>query len=184
MRFSDSELGLFKGLFSDNEEMLFLVRKLMLQFELNQVERQILGKAMTKECYALMRKLFLPQLEADAPMFQLTDMHLGLNTDWKDLTPQSAAPMLLAKELEIDYIAQQLAVLKDLDFRLEKIKLAELVKRRQKTEEEEDVFARITARNYLLSYIDSNMQQARFLAGLKQETVEQTKQRLAKDSNK
>jgi hypothetical protein len=47
-----------------------------------------------------------------------------------------------------------------------------------------NAFINIQARNYLLSYIDSFVNDLRNLAGQKDETIEQTKQRLAKDSTK
>ena len=49
---------------------------------------------------------------------------------------------------------------------------------------DENVFVNITARNYLLSYIDSNCKQLEFLAGTKEETVDQTVARLQKNSAK
>jgi hypothetical protein len=48
----------------------------------------------------------------------------------------------------------------------------------------EKIWANIMARNFLLSFTDTHIQQIMFLAGLKEETVEETKARLMKDSNK
>lgn len=183
MRFSDVELALIKGLFAGNEDLLFAIRKVMLQFELTESEQEMLRATINEVNYALLHKIFLPTLDGDAPFFQMTDMILGITQDIKALDPEMAWPHIKAKELEIAYIDQQLKVLQN-PKASQKIKLADLANLEATKTQREQVYINITARNYLLSFVDSNIAQVKFLAGLKDESVEDTKARLEKNSSK
>ena len=182
MRFNDSELQLFKALFAENEDLLFIIRKVFLQVPLSITEEKILSDAMSEPAHALLKKTFLPELDADSPLFQLSDMRLGLNVDMKGLSPEQAWPLILTKEMEIDYIEQRVEALKG-EKKRDALKLSSMTKDLRGAGQEQ-AFIRITARNYLLSYIDSNLAQIKFLAGESKETVEETKARLAKNSAK
>lgn len=184
MRFNNAELGQVKALFADNEDLLYAIRKVLLQARLTEKEEVMVRSAVTKKTFPLIKKFFLPDIDPDAPIFQLTDMYLGLGADIKSLSPEGAWPFIRAKELEIEYISQQLAVLEDMTSEVKpKVVLADLTKV-TKTSDSEDIWVNINARNFLLSFIDSNVQQIKLLAGSKDETVEQTKERLRKDSTK
>lgn len=181
MRFTDAELSLVKGLFAGNDDLLSIIRKVMLQFELSEQEEVTLRGAINEKTFPLIKKFFLPDLDPDAPLFQLADMVIGL--DIKELSPDGAWPYIKAKELEMDYIDQQLKVLKGEEVDV-KIKLKDLADLRVNKPSREAKYIEVTARNFLLSFVDSNIQQIKFLAGLKEETVEETKARLEKNSNK
>lgn len=181
MRFSDVELAQLKSMFADNEELLFIIRKIMLQVGLTDDEAKIAKEMITDANLPLLYKVFLPTIDADAPFFQMTDLVLGLNQDIAKSDPVTSFPLIKAKELELEYIAQQLRVLSGEKVK-PKIILSELADLSGKNPEK--LFINVTARNYLLSYVDSNVAQMKFLAGMKQETVEETKARLARNSNK
>lgn len=48
----------------------------------------------------------------------------------------------------------------------------------------EDALINLKARNFIINHIEGCLNQLKFLAGLKSETVEQTKERLMKNSTK
>lgn len=183
MRFDDSELSLMKSLFSENEDLLFLFRKSLLQFGLTESEEISVRSAMTPPVALLIRKIFLPELEADAPLFQLSDMVNGLNIEMKsNKTEEEMYIQIDAKDIEIDYLDQQLLVIEGKTSKEAGISLVNLA--RIKGKEGRQAYVDIIARNWLLSYIDSNIQQVKFLAGKKEESVEDTKKRLSQDSSK
>ena len=184
MRFNDAELSLLKALFADNTELLFTIRKVLLQFKLTEQEEASLKGMINDTTFTLLKKVFLPEIDPDAPLFQLADMVLGLGGDIKDKMIDQVALYIQAKDLEIRYMEQQVAVLKDTTIPV-KLSLSDMASLKMgKTRDENDVFISVIARNYLLSYIDTNLQQIKYLAGLKTETVEETKARLARDSAK
>ena len=194
MRFNKAELSVIKGLFAGNEDLLFAIRKVLLQFALSERDEVIVHRAITRETFPLIKKFFLPDLDPEAPLFQMTDMWLGVQGDLKQPVDLSW-PYIEAKELEIKYINQQLNQLLDLAtgnaLKPAEIRLSELTKIGAKPTTkaalenfQEKIWVNLNARNYILSFVDSNLQQIKFLAGLKEETVEETLSRLEKNSNK
>lgn len=177
MRFIGSELSLMKSLFAENESLLFTFRKFLLGFELNEGEKNGLKMLQGGAGYALMKKMFLPEIDPSAPLFQLVDMTMGLNIDFKGNPEANAQPFIEAKLIEENYLKERFATLQTTLSPVTTLKeLARL--------DSENAYVNIIARNYLLSYIDSSFQQIVFLAGKKEETVEETIERLQKNSNK
>lgn len=179
LRFSEKEISLFKALFGDNEDLLFIIRKVMLGFDITKAERaQLTG--LTNESIALIEKSFLPQVDPEAPLFQLVDMDLGLTAELKPLDVKQAWPVIQAKQLEKKYVAQQLSVIGGTDI-VDPILLDQMTA----TDDEEQSYVNLVARNYLLSYIDSNIFQIKLFANKKdKETPEETNERLKKESSK
>lgn len=183
MRFNNAELSLVKGLFAGNEDLLYALRKVLLQFSISEKEEIMLKGAINDTTFALIKKFFSPNLDPESPLFQMTDMYLGLGSEIKALDPVNAWPFIRAKELEIAYINQQMDVLENVsEAKKPKIVLADLTKVTKVTEE--DAWVNISARNFILSFVDSNVHQIKVLAGSQEETVEQTMERLKKNSNK
>lgn len=104
MRITDDELKLIKGTYAENDALL-----------------------------KLLRKVFLPELSAEAPIGQNLDLWMTL-----DLASQSP----------------------------------------------EEALINIKARNTVIQHVEMCLMQLKALAGSKDETVEQTKERLKKDSAK
>jgi hypothetical protein len=171
-----------KNTFAENEDLLFIIRKFLLQFDLSNEEAKILKGSLTENLYNLLYKTFLPSIDPDAPIFQLTDMVMGLNIEMKSKGIDEMIPQIEAKQLEIEYLEQQFDELKTEKRKKNRIDLQLMASIKGKKPEE--AYRDITARNYLLSYIDSNIQQIKFLAGKKEETIEETVNRLKKDSSK
>lgn len=104
MRITDAELQLIKSTFADNESLL-----------------------------KLLRKIFLPELTADAPLSQNIDLWMTVPVD--QLLPEQA-------------------------------------------------LVNIKARNLVITHLEQCLQNLKFLAGAKEESVEETKERLQRDSAK
>ncbi len=185
MRFNDAELSIIKNTFVENEELMKAMRKVFLQMPLTIFDTSILTGAFKgkKELIALMNKTFNPVLDPDAPFHQLID--LWMSVDVKDKSISDLMPIFKGRELLIDILAQQLTALesiangKDVKF---KIKLSDLTNIKGK--ETEEIYSNIIARNTLINHVETQLTQILLLAGQKEETVEQTKTRLIKNSAK
>jgi hypothetical protein len=81
MRFTEQELSLIKNTFKGNDELL-----------------------------KVMRKVFLPEIDPDAPVGQVID--LWLTVQISDKTPEQAYAQLLARNTLISHLDQQLLQLK------------------------------------------------------------------------
>lgn len=176
MRPTDTQLELFKATFATNLEFLKTIRKVFLQLPLEQNEKdslQYLLKDNTDLLEAL-RMMFLPELDGDMPLGQ--NMDLWMTLDISNRLPEDAHLHLKSRKLLIDMLEAGLSELTDpqesdkYQFKL--------------TDDSEEDFINVIARNTFVSHIDQVLNQIKFLAGKKSETVEETKTRLAKDSTK
>lgn len=181
MRFTDAELALMKAAFADNEDFLFLIRKFLLQGEITEEEKPRL--TLSPALYALVRKMFIPEIDTEAPLFQLTDMAKGLDFSSRDMDEMRY--QLKAKIIESTYLRQRFIVLLDGQEKADHLRFSDLSNLDYQFEAQTyDILIKVLARNWLLDYIDSRCRELSFLAGLKSETVEETVKRLQQNSNK
>ncbi len=180
--YNKQELDLIKAVFGNNEELLYIIRKVLLQFPMTEFETKMIKSSITPEVYAVIKKRLLPEMDADAPLTQLGDLYQSLNNDLKAKDVVAMAPLFAAKKIEIEYLEQQFKVLKDIDAGSEqKIILDDL---KYITEDAEETYVKTTARNFLLSYVDSFLNMFKNMAGAKEETDEERTKRLTRDSSK
>lgn len=185
MRYSDGELELIKTLFAEEEDLPKAIRKHFLQMPLEIHEQHLLTKAFTEipANAALLRKAYLPTLDPEAPVNQLVD--LWMTVQIADKSPEAAYPHLMARELLISYLDQQLKAIEEGQFDHSKagIQLSSLVNGIV-GRDVLDVYVELTARNTLVSHNEQQLQMLNILSGTKKETVEETKRRLEQDSNR
>jgi hypothetical protein len=183
MRYNDGELSIIKKTFVENDELLLAMRKVMLQFELNDADKAILKVFKAKELQNLVSKTFLPGLEAEAPRHQLID--LWMTIDVKDKNMEEMEMIFEARLLLIQILEQQLKEMFDIaegEDESRDIKLTELTG--YKGQGAKAYYPGLLARNTLISHVEMQLAQLEGLAGMKDETVEQTIARLQKDSAK
>lgn len=179
MRFSDSELSLIKNTFSDNEPLLKAIRKVFLQIDLSDSEEKMIDEiSKNKSILELLRKTFLPEIDGDAPIHQVIDLWMTLEIKDKDV--DTVYHSALAREKLITYLEETLRVLegkrvKDcIDFDT----LTDI------TKDPLSVYVNLIVRNTILAHTEMQLNQLSVLAGTKDETVEETKERLFKNSAK
>ena len=180
MRYTEIELNTIKEVFSENEELLKTIRKIMLQMPLNAVDLAELEFIRKPNILNVLRKTFLPTLDPDAPLNQIVD--LWMTVQLADKEPLDALYQLRARELLINYINQQLKVLEDKS--KEKIKFGKLINLKKPNAEAGEIYFKMVARNSIIQHIEMQLNMLYILAGLKEETLEQTQERLKKDSSK
>lgn len=180
--FNDEELSLIKNTFSENEPLLYSVRKVLLQFPLTDAEKGLIKLSMTPEVVRVLRKRILPDVSDEFPLTQLSSLLTTLGEHLKVKDVSEMAPQFAAKKLEIDYLAQQFAVLSDVDAAQDTaIRLADLG---VITADVNETYVKMTAYLYLLGYIDPMLTYIKSIAGAKAETVDQAKKRMERNSSK
>lgn len=180
MRYTDKELQLIKSTFAENDELLKIIRKVMLQIPLDSVDLSRLELVKKPEVLAVLRKTFLPTIDPDAPLNQVIDLWMTIQI--ADKTPDEALPHFKARKKLIEYLDQQLRFLEeDRDIT---IKFSELINLDRLKKETPDVYSNIVARNTIISHTEMQLGMLKILGGLKDETLEETQERLRKDSTK
>lgn len=185
--FNNDELSLIKNTFAENEPLLFAIRKVLLQFELNDGDKALL-KLINEPILTVLRKRMLPELSNVFPLGQLPSL---MSTLTQQLQGKDVSDMELqfdAKQLQIDYLEQQFNELSELaglpykikdEARLELKELGTLKGKPAKSQ-----FVHMTAYLFLLGYIDPMLIMIKTIAGKKDETLAQLNERLKRDSNK
>ncbi len=183
IRFTDTELSVIKSSFAvsenDNDDLARALRKVMLQMPLDPIDVSILATIREqKELLAVIRKTFLPTLDSNAPFHQLIDM--WLTVPLKDRKVEEAYTHLKSMQIVIDYKEQQLTFLeKGIIGEIELTKLGSL-----KGKQAERAYVEMLARNTIIQTTEMDISQLIILAGLKDETTDETMKRLEKDSMK
>lgn len=188
MRFSDEELQLIKNTFADNDDLLKVLRKVFLQMDLTTNDMELLRVMILNkpDLLKVLRKNFLPELEQDVPIGQQIDLWLTIGL--KDMIPEIAVMHLKSIQIWKDYLEQQFEALDKEEFFLfnKKITLRELsgIKIKDDYKYDTDIYIDMLARNTIINSVEQGLMQLLILAGKKDETVEELKNRLAKDSAK
>lgn len=183
LMFNKDELRLIKSVFGDNDELLYAIRKVLLQFPLTDKEKEALRTQLTPEVYAVVKKRIFPDLDPDAPFGQLGDFFQTLSQDLNSKGVEEMRERFAAKDLQIQYLDQQFSVLKDID-----APIAELLRlddmKRLKGKDDISRYVDTISRNFLLGYVDGLLNMLKVLAGTKEETVEEQQERITRNSNK
>lgn len=179
-RYNQTELEIIKATFKDQEGLCILIRRYLLQDDLNPDESKYLKQHTDNpSILAILKKTINPELDKKAPIHQTVDLFSGM-----DLQPTQidhAVLSIKARKRAWEYLNQQFNALAGLGDDLA-IRFDKLVDPDGKTNEQ--AYIDFVARNFLLGYIDTQgLRQLLVLASL-DETPGQKAERLAKNSNK
>ncbi len=185
MRFSSEEVDLMRSNLHENDTLLKIVRKRLLQMPLSESEESLLTKLIPKgsDLSRLIKKTVHPELDGDAPFFQMIDLYL--NTDVKDKPEELAIINILARETMTKYFDEVFAKFYDFDgsFDITFKGFTENAKERA-SGDTTDLCADFLARNTILNHVDFQLSQLLILAGSKKESAEEKETRLKKNSTK
>jgi uncharacterized membrane protein len=171
MRYTTKELGIIKSLFADNEEALIALRKKMWDAKLSTTEKSL--TTYNKESLDVLKKTFNPELDPDAPINQVVDR--WTIAQFGEKKPEDARLVFKSVKIVIDYLAGMLDGKKV-------IQIDDLLY--SENNDDETNLVNMMARNDIIRAIESSINQLYFLAGQKDETPEETIERLKKDSSK
>ncbi len=183
MRFSDRELEIIKSTFAGNDELIFALRKHFMQLDMTVADFDMIQSFVKSkpEVQNVIRKAFLPTLDGNAPLHQIID--LWMTVDIKERMPGQTMPVLMARDILIKYLEQRLTILEGGKVaKTSEIKLNDLIYKKFKSEIE--AYSDLMARNTAITHTEQQLAQFVVLAGTKEETIEELKERLAKNSTK
>jgi len=180
MRYSTVELSLIKNTFAENQDLLKILRKHFLQLPLTENETNQLHN-FSPEILKLLRRFFLPTLEGDEPLNQIIDLWMTVNLQDKNL--DMILVHVTARRIVINYLEQQLSILEDKDIKLD-INFKDFINPDVEINKGWNTYSNLIARNTIVQHVEQQLTQIYLLAGTKDETTEQTLERLKKNSNK
>jgi len=178
VRFTDLEFALAKNAFAENDDMLKLVRKVMLQAKLSSTDIIKVKNVFTKDLIAFVSKFILPTIDVNAPLSLVID--LWMTFEIQNKTPEEVSLLIKTRGRLISMIKKGLERLENPtpkgEFEVETFE--------PEFESAEEDYISLVSRNSLITHIDQQLVQLKLLAGQKSETPEQTKDRLFKNSSK
>jgi hypothetical protein len=183
MRYSDEELTLIKATFAENDDLIRAVRKVFLQMPLDVIDKAELSAAFkgNKGAQKILRKTYLPTLDANAPINQIID--LWMTVEVKDKSVSEVWAQLQARTKLIQYLDEQLQRIESGAYeKITGLKFADFLPTPKKTPNE--AMEELIARNTAVSHNEWQLNQLSVLAGQKDESVDQTQERLQRDSSK
>jgi hypothetical protein len=178
--YTEAQLSLIKNTFAENEPLLFAIRNVFFQFPLTDGQKDLL-KLVNDDVIEVLKIRMLPTLSPTLPIGQLQTVVASLQEQMKASDPEFMAPRFDAKMKQIAYLEQQFDKLKNPN-KEEMLKLSEMGHLMGKTPYQQ--FVDLDAYLFLIGYIDPMLAMIRSIAGAKNETPEQQKKRMTRDTNK
>jgi len=181
-RFSDAEFGLIKNTFAGNMKLLIILRKVFLQIELTKEEQATRLTTFNKDVCKVIRKLFLPEIEGDEPLHQVTDLWGEAQIAVKEQDLGGAIRLIESRARFTQYMNQQLIALEGVDDMPKGMKFKDFDYNYENESTERIV--KLLARQEILKHIESNLMQTLIIAGTPEESEEEMIKRIYANSNK
>lgn len=179
-RITDAELSLLKNTFAERQDIFILMRKVFFQVKLSASEQKLLKPVFSSQpVLDIVRKIFLPEIWFEAPIGQQVD--LWMTIEIKDKSIDELAAHIEARKGIIEFLVAGLYRLQN--FSNENLNDS-IVNFFVKGKDDKEVFVNLLTRNSFINHVEQQLNQINFLSGMKTETVEETKTRLAMNSNK
>lgn len=184
MRVSDDELSTLKGTFAENDELIYAVRKAMFFVDLTAEDKKYLKLVGNPDTAHVLRKMLIPFISTDVPLGQNVDLWMTIE-GIKDMDEWHIYNQMQGRIHLINMLNSGLENVQTLGKSEPYISVMDYNPdtKTPRAEFEQEV-AKLVARNTYISHVEAMLNQARTLAGKKSETVEQTKERLARNSSK
>jgi len=184
--YNSEELSLIKNTFAENEPLLYIVRKVFLQFPLSKDELVHLKSAINDDVVTILKKRILPDLSDDFPLGQIPSMMTTLTDHLRSKDVGEMEAQFDSKVQQEEYLNQQFtaleAILAEKAVPKPTVVLADLGKIAGKSPEQ--AYIDMTSYLFLLGYIDPSFIMIKAIAGEKDETIEQQKERMTRNSSK
>lgn len=175
---NEQDISLLQSLFANNERVLKLIRTALFGLPLSSTEKDTLrGLFANKELVRIFKRRFMPSFDdVDVPIGQTLDLWAGV--DIRGISKDAIHQAVHARQRLIDMTAQGIERLINPD-----VKPIDL-NYNPNVNFADDLHITLIARNSYLSNIENQLGLIKLIADQKVETVDETKKRLAKNSNR
>jgi len=173
---SEQEIETLKKSFAGNEFLLKAIRKMFLGFKINKTEVDMIRQAFSDEnVKTAFRKKLFPTITADAAIGESQDYWFGTDVEIIGKDPDTIRQVIESKYRVLTGLRKAFDALsepKTMDFQLEYSPAG-------------DSFGiELLARNKFIKAIETGLTIVKVIAGDKNESVEEAKKRMEKDSSK
>lgn len=176
---SDKEIATIKSAFANNEPLLKAMRGLFYGLVVTPDALEMVRKTFTSdEVKTAVRKRFLPYLSNDPAIGQVADAWLGTEDEIRGMPPDTIYQAIMSRDLRIKMVEKALGLLIDptgepIDLAFVPTNIASL---------SPDTGIRLLARNQYIKHMETQLMYLMVIAGQSDESLEQAKKRMTKDS--
>ena len=175
---SEEEISLLKRAFSENEILLKAVRCLFLGFKISKTEMDLIRSNFKDiNLVKALKKKMYPEIDPTSNIGELSDFWLGTETEIIGKDPETINQIVASKQMTLELLESAFNLLKeptnnsiDLSFdytgRTDKFQI------------------KLLARNKYIKSVETGLTILKVIAGQKEETIAQAKERLQKESSK
>lgn len=176
--FNDVELNLIKATFSENEELLKTMRKLMYGQEISETEKAVIRETFAnKELVEAVRHKTYGTNNFNTPIGQLSDFWIGVESQIFGSSRDTIYQAIESKKIVFDMFTKAFNLLSNPDG--EKVDISSEIDLNA-----DPLGVKMIARNLFMKAIDGSLMSLLQIGGKKGETIEETLKRLQKDSAK
>lgn len=180
-RYSSDQIATIRSVFLGNDELLSVLRRVFLQGELSEDNVTLLKKVFSNnEVFNVVKKCYLPELEFDAAIGQPIDLWMVVEVRDKDMATQAMNIMVQDRMIQLIQVGLERLVNPNMAIPAE---LAINSFKISTSQPSEDSMVELFARNKLIAYNEVQLTQLKTLAEMKDETPEEMKARLRKNSS-
>lgn len=176
---ADSDNEIIKGVFAENDELLFTMRKLFFGAELTAGEKELIKNTFKDKAIVdvFQRKLYSKE-NYSTEIGHVSDFWIGAETQIFGSSRDTIYQTIKSKEMILENFEKALALLSNPDGERADISTMKM------SLEADPLGVGLLVRILYMKAIESALHNVKTIGGLKTETVEETMKRLLKDSSK
>ena len=178
LMYSNKDIDLIKSVFSENDELLVMLRKLFFGYELTTDEKKVvLSNFSNPETIEVLRRKVYSVNNLNTPIGQLTDFWLGVESQIFGASRDTIYQAIESKKLVIDMFVKGFNLLTNPDGEKVDTNMSPMI-------ESDPLGIKVIARNLYMKAIETALHSVKVIAGMKTETTEEAVKRLKDDSAK
>lgn len=175
---SDREIDIIKATFSENDSLLKAMRAIFFGLEVTGEERESLKSTFSNpELVQIMYKRFLPAINKDTPIGQITDVWMGVESQIFGVPKETIYQAVMQKSIAVQMVERGLRTLQNPE--------AEVINISYDPNSiiTDELGVKLLARNHYLRHVETQLSFLSVIAGQVDETTEQAKKRMQVDSS-
>lgn len=178
LMYSNRDIELIKSVFSENDQLIIIIRKLFFGAELSEDDKKLVKATFSnQELVNVVRRKVYGVNNLETPVGQLSDFWLGVETQIFGASRDTIYQAIKSKEMVLGMFVKALSLLTNPDGEKVDISVNPVI-------EADPLGVKLIARNLYLKSMETALFALKTIAGMKSETVEQAVKRLQQDSSK
>jgi hypothetical protein len=178
LSYNEAELSMLKSIFSGNEELLIIIRKLFFGITLSENDKDTIKKTFQNPASReVLRKKVYGLDDYDTPIGQISDFWMGIEQQLFGAPVDTITQAVESKKLVLEMFRKAFLLLENPDGEKVDVSIIPSI-------QEDPLQVGMIARCLYMKAIETSLTNIKVIAGAKEESIEQAMKRLLKNSAK